>query len=104
MSNSVSHNGTIYVCGQIADDYQADLKIQTQQALDNLKEKLLAAGSNPEKLLATTVYMKDIREFEVMNQVWKAWFNGANMPTRATVETRLAYPELLIEIVAIAAV
>lgn len=103
MSQTVRYNGIVTTSGQVADDYSATLEEQTLQALENVKKELLAAGSSPEKLLTTTVYMNDIRGFETMNKVWKAWFGGQNMPTRATIESRLAVPGMLIEIVATAA-
>lgn len=103
MSQAVVYNGVVSLSGQVANDYSASLEEQTHQALENVKKHLLAVGSSPEKLLTTTVYMNDIRGFDIMNKVWQQWFEGQNKPTRATVETRLAVPGMLIEIVATAA-
>lgn len=104
MSQAVVYNGVVTTSGQVANDYSATLEEQTQQALENVKKQLLSVGSSPDKLLTTTVYMNDIRGFDIMNKVWKAWFEGQPKPTRATVETRLAVPGMLIEIVATASV
>lgn len=103
MSASVIYNGIVHVSGQVASEYSGDITIQTLQALNNLELVLQSAGSCREKLLTTTVYLNDIREFKRMNQVWKEWFGGQNLPTRATVETRLADSAMRIEIVATAA-
>jgi len=104
MSQAVTYNGIIYLSGQVADDFNASLEDQVHQTLENVKKHLLAAGSAPEKLLTATVYLNDIRSFEIMNEVWQSWFEGQNMPTRATIESRLAVPGMLIEIVATAAI
>lgn len=103
MSQTVTYNGIVSLSGQVADDYSATLEEQTIQALENVKKHLIAAGSGPEKLLTTTVYMNDIRGFETMNKVWREWFGEQNMPTRATIESRLAVPGMQIEIVVTAA-
>lgn len=103
MSQAVTYNGIVFISGQVADDFSASLEAQTLQALENMKKHLLAVGSGPERLLTTTVYLNDIRDFEIMNEVWQSWFKSKNMPTRATIESRLAVPGMLIEIVVTAA-
>lgn len=103
MSASVTYNGIVYVSGQVATDYSDDIDAQTLQALNNIENILISAGSCREKLLTATVFLSDISEFDKMNHVWTKWFAGANLPTRATIESRLADPGMRIEIVVSAA-
>ena len=55
------------------------------------------------KQLSINVYLSNIADFAEMNKVYDAWLDTANLPTRATVETRLASPNLRVEMTAIAA-
>ena len=104
MSSAVVHGDTVYLAGQVADDGKADTAGQTQQVLAKIDKLLAAVGSSKSKLLAATIFISDMRNFQAMNGVWDAWVEEGNTPTRATVEARLARTELLVEIVIIAAV
>ena len=104
MSKAVVHAGTVYLAGQVADDPKADMATQTQQVLDKIDNYLRQAGTGKSNLLSATIYVTDMRNFQAMNTVWDAWVDSGNTPARATVEARLARPELLVEIMVIAAV
>ncbi|MBJ7554667.1 RidA family protein [Marinomonas spartinae] len=103
MSRIVKHNGTIYLCGQVAADAHADITEQTQTMLDKVEALLEQAGSSKEHLLSATIYLRDMKDFAAMNDVWDAWVVQGHTPARACVEARLARPELLVEISVIAA-
>ncbi|MFJ2993676.1 RidA family protein [Pandoraea sp. NPDC087047] len=104
MSRVVVHNGTVYIGGQTADDRTQDITGQTQQVLAKLDGYLKDAGIDKSRLLSAQVWLKDIEsDFAGMNAVWDAWTSPGNTPTRATVESRLAAPDLLVEIAVIAA-
>jgi len=100
---AVVHGNTVYVAGQTASDPTAAVRGQTEQVLQRIDDLLAAAGTDKSKLLSATVYLSDIRYFDDMNVVWEAWVDKSNLPTRATVEARLASPRLLVEIVVAAA-
>ena len=102
MSGAVVHNNTVYLAGQVAEG--ANVKAQTEAVLKKIDDLLAAAGSSKANLLATTIYLADIRAFEEMNAVWDAWVSPGNTPARATVEARLANPKFLVEIMVTAAV
>ena len=51
MSRIVIHNDTVYLCGQVADDRNADIAIQTMQTLDKIESLLLEANSDKDHLL-----------------------------------------------------
>ena len=103
MSKIVKHNGTIYLAGQVAEDASAGIREQTKSTLKRVEALLDEAGSSKEKLLSVSIYLRDIKDFEAMNEVWDAWVPEGHAPARACVEARLARPELLVEICVIAA-
>lgn len=103
MSRIVKHNGTIYLCGQVAADANADIKEQTQTMLDKVEILLEQAGSDKEHILSATLYIRDMKDFAAMNTVWDAWVPQGHAPARACVEARMARPELLVEISVVAA-
>ncbi len=102
-SGAVVHGDTVYVAGQTATDRSADARTQTEQVLRKIDGLLQAAGTDKSRLLSATVYLADIRYFDEMNAAWDAWVDKEHLPTRATVEAKLAAPQLLVEIVVTAA-
>lgn len=104
MSKIVIHNGTVYLCGQVAKDSDADIKEQTRTMLEKVDDLLIQAGSDREHILSATIYIKDMKYFAEMNEVWDAWVIQGHSPARACMEASLARPELLVEVSVVAAV
>ncbi len=104
MSKIVIHNDTIYLCGQVAEDASADIKQQTQTMLAKVDDLLVQAGSDRKHILSATIYIKDMKYFSEMNEVWDAWVIEGYAPARACVQAQMARPELLVEISVTAAV
>ncbi|MCK5353993.1 MAG: RidA family protein [Methyloprofundus sp.] len=104
MSKIVIHNDTIYLCGQVAKDSDADITEQTQTMLDKVDDLLAQAGSDRQHILSATLYIKDMQDFAAMNKVWDDWVIEGYSPARACVQASLARPELLVEISVVAAV
>lgn len=102
-SGAVVHGDTVYLAGQTASDRSAGVRGQTEQVLQKIDGLLAGAGTDKSRLLSATVYLADMRYFDEMNAAWEAWVDKTNLPTRATVEARLAAPQILVEIVVIAA-
>ena len=108
-SQAVAYNGVLYCSGQIPLDaatgtiIEGDVSAQTERVLENLKAVLEAAGSSMEKVLKTTVYIKDMAEFGKINEVYARYF-GASLPARATVEVARLPRDARVEIEAIAAI
>jgi enamine deaminase RidA (YjgF/YER057c/UK114 family) len=100
---AVVHGETVYVAGQTASDRSAGARGQTEQVLQKIDALLQSAGTDKSRLLSATVYLSDVRYFDEMNAAWDAWVDKANLPARATVEARLAAPQILVEIVVTAA-
>jgi 2-iminobutanoate/2-iminopropanoate deaminase len=80
----------VYASGQIPLDpktgnlVEGDIKIQTRRALENLEAVLEAAGSSLDRVVKTTVFLKNIADFAAMNEVY-AEYLGAAKPARSTV-------------------
>ena len=104
MSKIVIHNDTVYLCGQVAKSSDDDINEQTRTMLDKVDDLLKQAGSDRQHILSATIYLKDMKYFSAMNEVWDAWVIEGHSPARACVEANLARAELLVEISVIAAV
>ena len=106
-SQAVVHGNTVYCSGQIPLDPATNQLIeggvaeQTARVLDNLKAVLEAAGSNLDRVLKTTVFLKDMAEFAAMNEVYGRYFH-VNPPARATVEAARLPRDVRVEIECIA--
>jgi 2-iminobutanoate/2-iminopropanoate deaminase len=108
-SQAVVHNGMVYASGQIPLDpatndlVNDNITIQTTQVLENLKAVLEAAGSSLERVLKTTVYLRDMDEFPLMNEVYGKYFTSS-WPARATVQAARLPKDVRVEIDCIASV
>ena len=105
MSQAVIYNGVVYLAGQVAADAEGkSVREQTASILAQIDALLANAGTDKSKLLSATVWLTDMRKFDELNAVWDAWVAPGNSPARACVEARLAAPQYVVEIAAIAAV
>jgi 2-iminobutanoate/2-iminopropanoate deaminase len=98
---------TIFIAGQLARDRhgnvvgKGDMRAQLRQVGENIKAALAAAGATLNDLVKTTTYVTDIDEFFKHVDVRMEYFGA--LPTSTTVEVRrLAHPDLLVEVEAIA--
>ena len=104
MSQIVVHNETVYLAGQVAKNYDGGVAEQTESMLENVDLLLAEAQSSREQILSATIYLRNMQDYAAMNKVWDAWVPQGKAPARACVETRLACPEILVEVSIIAAV
>ena len=100
---------TIFVAGQLARDSngnpvgKGDMRAQIRQVGENIKAALEAAGATLADIVKTNTYVTDIEEFFKHVDVRMEYFGA--LPTSTTVEVRrLAHPDLLVEVEAIAVV
>ncbi|GLS22433.1 hypothetical protein GCM10007874_54510 [Labrys miyagiensis] len=91
-------NGIITTAGITGRDESADTTAQTKDILAQIDALLAETGSSKARLISANIWLRDIAHFDQMNAVWDSWIDPANLPVRATVEARLAAPELLVEI------
>jgi enamine deaminase RidA (YjgF/YER057c/UK114 family) len=103
LSEAAIHNGTVYLAGQIAEDTSADIVGQTREVLEHIDRLLMEAGSDKSCILMCQIFIADMAGFAGMNEVWDEWVTGGHTPPRATVESKLANPACLVEIVVTAA-
>ncbi len=103
MSKIVKHNGTAYLCGQVAKDRNGDIRTQTIGMLEKVEELLESIGSGRDKILSATIYLADMADFKEMNEVWDSWIPEGHAPARACVQAQMASPELKVEISVVAA-
>jgi enamine deaminase RidA (YjgF/YER057c/UK114 family) len=103
LSGAVVHNGLIYISGQVPDDGNADISVQTQQVLAKIDKLLREAGSEKSKLLWAQIFLPDMKDFGAMNAVWEKWVAPGQTPARATVQAALANAAYKVEIMATAA-
>jgi 2-iminobutanoate/2-iminopropanoate deaminase len=79
------------------------IEAETKQALNNLAAILKEAGSGFDKVLKTTIYLKDMNDFSVVNEVYGTFFQKP-YPARATVEVARLPKDVNVEIDCIAKV
>jgi enamine deaminase RidA (YjgF/YER057c/UK114 family) len=102
MSQAVIHGGIVYLAGQVGAPGE-NATVQTRAILASIDELLAEAGTDKSHLLTAMVWLADMADFAAMNVVWEEWIGGANAPTRATGEVRLATPDYRVEIIVTAA-
>ncbi len=105
-SSGVKIGNMVYTSGQVGIDPETgkaptSVDEQTKICLERIKIILEEAGSSLGNIVKTTVFLADIRYFNEMNEVYKTFFTK-DRPARSTVEARLAFPHLLVEIEAVA--
>ncbi len=89
-SQAIRSGNLVFVSGQIPLDpatgqiVEGDAAVQTARVLQNLSAILEAAGSSFAQVLKTTVYLRDMADFTMMNEVYARFF-GDCPPARATV-------------------
>jgi enamine deaminase RidA (YjgF/YER057c/UK114 family) len=102
MSQSVVHNGIVYLAGQVGTAGAAVAQ-QTQDCLDKIDSLLAEVGSDKTNILTAQIWMADMAQFADMNTVWDAWVAPGHAPARATGESALATPAYSVEIIVVAA-
>ncbi len=103
LSRIVTYNGLVYLCGQVANDYSADITEQTRQTLARIDEHLAEAGTDKTRMLAATVYVKHREDISAMNAVWNDWLSECEPPSRTCVVAEMANPDILVEVTVTAA-
>ena len=79
---------------------EGNITLQTTQVLANLKAVIEAGGSSLDKVVKTTVFLKNLDDFVAMNKVYAETF-GTHTPARSTVQVAKLPRDVLVEIEAI---
>ena len=102
-SQAIRANGFVFVSGQVPFDpatgqiIEGDTARQTARVLDNLKAIAEAAGSSLDRAVKVGVFLKDMNDFQAMNEVYGRYF-GKNPPARTTVEVARLPRDVRVEI------
>lgn len=92
-------NGVVHLAGITADKREGtSVAQQTKEILERIDTLLAEAGTNKDNVYKATIWLRDIASFNEMNSVWDQWVTPGKTPVRATVEARLAFPDVLVEI------
>ena len=106
-SQAIGIDGLVFCSGQIplnpatGELVEGGIVEQTHQVFANIKAVLAAAGSSLERVIKTTVFLKDMNEFSQMNGIYAEYFND-NPPARSTVEVARLPRDVRVEIEVIA--
>jgi 2-iminobutanoate/2-iminopropanoate deaminase len=105
-AQAMIHGNMVYTSGQLPLDPETGetvsggIEAQTRRVLENLSEVLAEAGSSPGRVMKTTVFLKDLSDFERVNEIY-AEYLGETAPARSCVEVSRLPKEALIEVEAV---
>jgi 2-iminobutanoate/2-iminopropanoate deaminase len=105
-SQAIEVNGMVFTSGVIpvhpeTGEIPEGIEAQAHQALKNLTALLRESGTEEEKVIKTTVFIKNMEDFSKVNEIYAGYFT-ANYPARSCVEVARLPKDVLIEIEAIA--
>ncbi|WP_293444337.1 RidA family protein [Persephonella sp.] len=108
-SQAVKYENLLFISGQIAIDPKTqefiggDVEKQTERVMENIKAILNEAGLDFNHVIKTTIYLKNIQDFEKVNRIYGKYFTE-HKPARATVEVSNLPKNALVEIEVIAGI
>ena len=91
-NQAVMSGNTLYISGQIPLDpdngqlIEGDIQKETHQCMKNLKAILEEAGMGFEQVVKTSIFLKDMHQFALINEAYAQYFNADTAPARETVE------------------
>lgn len=106
-SYAVEAGDTVFLSGLVARNatdnslVPGDMAAQSKTVLENARALLNAAGLGFEHVVSARVFLTDLSQFQVMNQVYRTYF-AKDPPARATVRTVLMQPSYLVEMTFVA--
>ncbi|GAA7102651.1 RidA family protein [Helicobacter pylori] len=106
-SQAIATNDLVFVSGQLGIDAStgefkgADIHSQTTQSMENIKAILKEAGLGMDSVVKTTILLKSLDDFSVVNGIYGSYFKEP-YPARATFQVAKLPKDALVEIEAIA--
>jgi len=106
-SQAVQYGDLLFCSGQLPIDpavgkvVEGGIEAQTRQAMENLKAVLAAAGMDFSNLIRTGIFLEDLNDFKVVNEIYGSYFKG-DFPARATVQVAKLPLAVKVEIEAVA--
>jgi 2-iminobutanoate/2-iminopropanoate deaminase len=101
-TNLVFTSGQVPLVPESGEVVAGGIEEQTEQSLKNVKAILEEAGTSMEKVLKTTVFIKNMDDFAKMNGVYAKFFTEGSFPSRSAVEVARLPKDVLVEVEAIA--
>jgi len=107
-NQAILMNGCLYVSGQIAlnatngELITESIEAECKQVLENLKSIIEAAGMSLNQVVKCSIFLKDLRDFDRINQVYAEYFDEADAPARECVQVVKLPKDVNLEISAIA--
>ncbi|MBO4297586.1 MAG: RidA family protein [Clostridia bacterium] len=107
-SQGIAIDGLVFTSGQLGldpatgDFAPGGVEAQTRQSLANIRAVLEEAGTGMDRVVKTTVFLKDMNDFAAMNKVYAEFFGEGGCPARSAVEVAKLPKGGLVEIEAIA--
>ncbi|AHN39238.1 RidA family protein [Helicobacter pylori] len=106
-SQAIATNDLVFISGQLGIDVStgefkgADIHSQTTQSMENIKAILKEAGLGMDSVVKTTILLKSLDDFSVVNEIYGSYFKEP-YPARATFQVAKLPKDALVEIEAIA--
>jgi len=101
-------NNTLYLSGQIGLDprlmkmVEGDIKKETEQVMENLKNVLEAAEMTFNHVIKSSIFLSDMEDFGQVNEVYGSYFINETAPARETIAVRTLPKNVRVEISMIA--
>ena len=102
-SQAILHNDIMYASGQIAINPKTnelivhDLTKEVNQVMENIASLLNAAEMNWDDVIKCSIFLKDMSNFEIVNEIYASYFN-TSFPARETVEVARLPKDVNVEI------
>ena len=97
-SRAVEYHGFVFTQGLVPRDADADAEAQVRDVLAQIDAVLEEHGTDTTRLLQAQIWLKDMADRPVLNEVWSAWLPEGQAPARALVQAVLADPKWRVEI------
>lgn len=106
-SQAIISNNLVYTSGQLGinpltNTLEEGIELQANQAFKNISEILKVAGSSLDKVIKTTLFLSDLANFSIVNEIYAKYFTSN--PARSCVEVKKLPKDALLEIEVIAEV
>lgn len=106
-SQAIEVNGMVFTSGVIPVDPQtgvipATIEEQANQAFSNLKNLIEASGATIDKVIKTTVFIKEMNDFGKINEIYATYFKEP-FPARSCVEVARLPKDVMLEVEAVVA-
>lgn len=106
-SQAIALDNLLFISGQIPADPQtreiiSEISEATHQVMKNLDAILSEAGSDFSKVVKATIFLKDMNDFAVVNEIYASYFTDGVYPARETVQVAKLPSDVKVEISMIA--